>query len=280
MPWIIPYDPGIDAESVTFKTHLNYIKCMTRLTDGIILNTHVSATSPLSSSKITRFETLSRITKTSINGEKTACDKERAYAQIASPWIPVKCYYYLYYLESVFLFLLNGSEIGFTPGGHIGVKQSILTLLHNGTITLSGTHAASLSKVVDWATADRFRTVPGSTIGSTYHITPACDDSLRGKVAEYIELDWKHKNRILNYQTKAARTKKEAELMLKEFCLLDYFYWMRIKSNYRDVDFLDFDNNVNENDAYEYLKYYIKATEQYAYALNTVIATLKLSRGM
>jgi hypothetical protein len=280
MPWIEVYNPASDSLSVTFKTHLNYIKCMSRLTNGLIINIHVSATARLDPNPIEKFESLSHITQVSIKGEKDACDKEKAYAQVASPWIPVKCYYYLYYLESVFLYLLSGSIVGFHHGGHYKVKHSILELLKNGQISLSCTHATSLAKVTDWATANGFNATIGSTISANYHNLSSCDDSLRKKIAEYIELDWKQQNRILNYRTLQARTKKTTELLPKEFCLLDYFYWMRIKANYRDIDFLDFDNAVNEDDAMAYLSFYIKATNQYANALTTAIASLKTTRGM
>lgn len=280
MPWRLLYNASVDSQSVIFKTHLNYVKCMVRLTNGLVINIHVAPTAPLDPDKIVKFESLSRITKISIDGEKSSCDREREFAQVAAPWIPVKCYYYLYYLESILLYLLNSSETGFSHGGHTNVKGAILTLLKNGTLSLSGTDAASLATVVTWGTADSFRTTMGSTISANYHSTAACDNSLRGKIAEYIEIDWKYKKRILNYRTLIARTKKATELVPSELCLLDYFYWMRIKSNYRDVDFLDFDNNVNENDAYEYLTKYIKATDQYAAALNNAILLLKRSRGM
>lgn len=280
MPFITIYNPGADSASVTFKTHLNYIKCMNMLTNSLAININVQASSSLDANVFSKFERLNNITKTSILGEKTACDNERAYAQVAAPWIPVKCYYRLYYLESVFMYLLNGSRAGFSQGGHTKVRSAIRTALENGDITLSGSNATELAIIQDWSTANSFRTVSGSTIRANYHATTDCAGSLRKKLAEYIEIDWKLKNKITNYRTVVARTKKNNDLLPKKFGLLDYFFWMRIKANYRDVDFLDFDKFVNEADAYEYLSHYIKSADQYANALSTSIVALKSSRGL
>lgn len=277
---ILPYRPGANSLSVTFKTHLNYVKCIVRLTDGIVININLNPTSQLNSSVLRKFDSLARITTNSIQGEKDACDREKAYAQVASPWIPVKRYYYLYYLEANFLYLLNGSMAGFNRGGHSKVKQEFIRLLADGTISLSGVHARDLGAVVTWQAANYYSTRAGSNITENYHNTSACTESLRKKLAEYIEIDWKQNGRIKNYRTLNARSKRTTELFPKEFCLLEYFYWMRIKANYRDVDFLDFDNNVNEDGAYEYLAYYIRASDQYATALNNAISILKTKRGM
>lgn len=277
--WVKVYNAGYDSASQTFRTHLNYVKCMDRLTLGLCIVVNNSVTQTLSKQKIAKFEALAHITEMSINGEKTACNNQKGYAQVASPWIPVKCYYYLYYLESIFLYLLNSSEAGFSHGGHSTVKSIFLSMIKNNEIALVGAGASSLSTITTWFQADKFKT-SGSTISPSYHSSVDCENSLRGKVAEYIEIDWKQYEKIKDYRKKTAKNLKVTVLLPKEFCLLDYFYWMRIKSNYRDIDFLDFDNKVNENDAYEYLKYYIKTTFQYADALKSAIQTLKQNRGM
>lgn len=278
--WTLIYNPSTDSLSKNFKTHLNYIKCMAKLSKGMTIDINISPKTSLDLSPILKFKALSRITKASIEGEKTACDREKAYAQVASPWIPVKCYYRLYYLESIFLYLLKNSRIGFGRGGHRGVRNGILDSLKNGEISLSGSDSSELSKVTNWKTANVFFTTSGANLSANYYNDDECNDSLRKKLADYIELDWKSNSSIINYRTKDARTKKTSELLPKEFILLDYFYWIRMKANYRDVDFLDFENNVNEADAYEYLTVYIKAVNEYASALKKAISFLETRRGM
>lgn len=42
---------------------------------------------------------------------------------------------------------------------------------------------------------------------------------------------------------------------------------MRIKANYKDVDYLDFDNNIAAEDAFVYIREYAAAQDMYAFAL-------------
>ena len=55
---------------------------------------------------------------------------------------------------------------------------------------------------------------------------------------------------------------------------------MRIKVNYKDVDYLDFDNDITAEDAFVYIKEYAAAQDIYAFALEQAIEVLKQSRGM
>jgi hypothetical protein len=55
---------------------------------------------------------------------------------------------------------------------------------------------------------------------------------------------------------------------------------MRIKANYKDVDYLDFANDIAPDDAYMYVMRYASAQEGYAYALKNFIDHLKALRGM
>lgn len=267
------------TENKIFKTHLNYIQCMRRLTNGLQINVHVKTQSRLDTERIHKFERLNSVTRDNIQAEINACDKERAYSQIAAPWIPVKCYYRLYYLESILCFLVNESKVGFGHGGHTGVRKNLQKLLKMGQISVSQ-NCSVLSNVDSCANALLFRAVPGANLRPDYHGLEDCEKSLRKKLANYIEADWKHKKNISNYKSNKAQDKRNTLYLPSEFGLLDFYYWMRIKANYRDVDFLDYDNDISEDDAYAYLSHYLAAYEQYAQALESSILQLKGKRRM
>jgi hypothetical protein len=55
---------------------------------------------------------------------------------------------------------------------------------------------------------------------------------------------------------------------------------MRIKANYKDIDYLDFADEISPADAYMYIMRYAAAQENYAYALENFIHTIKVARGM
>jgi len=263
-------------DTATFKTHLNYVKCIANHANSLNISINPRINSPLDGQKTAKFERLAKITKTSIAGEKTACDNEHAYAQVAAPWIPVKCYYRLYYLEAVFLYVLSGDESGFGNGGHKAVRKNLMLAVESGSISFS---SAELATITTWQAANAFTTVSGATVRTNYFSDANCPNSLRKKLAEYIEHDWKQIKKIKDYRSRTSRNAKNRELLPKKFILADFFYWMRIKANYRDVDFLDFDN-ISEDDAYEYLTKFIEATESYGAALENAIVQLKTMRGI
>jgi hypothetical protein len=152
--------------------------------------------------------------------------------------------------------------------------------IKNNRISLSGNeHADDLATVATWQAASGFTTT-GSTISATYYNEADCSGSIRKKVAEYIEVDWKRSRGITAYRTKPHKALRDTELHPKEFTMLDYFYWWRIKTHYRDLDFLNFGGSISEDDAVTYTFQYVSATRHYAKALQAAIDTVKVGRGM
>lgn len=270
----------IDQARATFDTHLNYIRRMSLITNNMAIEIPRLDSAPLDLAKAAKFEKLAEITMRNIVAERDACLEESAYALIAAPWISAKCYYALYYLEAVFLYYLEDSEVGFSNGGHAGVRRAMTRLIKSGRIELNGCeHAADLATVVTWQAASGFTTT-GSTISATYYTEPDCSGSVRKKVAEYIEVDWKRSRGITNYRAARHKAQRTAELYPKEFTMLDYFYWWRIKTHYRDLDFLNFGGSVSEDDAATYTFQYVNATRHYARALQAAIEAVKAGRGI
>lgn len=261
-----------------FRTHWNYIKCLNNLFTGLQITVNVATNTHLDSSLTRRFERLSQITHLSIQSELNACTQEVTYASVIAPWIPVKCYYRLYYLESIFLYYLCNDQCGFGVGGHSGVRKSLLDKLESGKITLVGRSSAELSEVNTWEHANIFHTSPGSNIGGDYYLNPDCPKSIRKKITDYVRFDWMDKNHIKNFRTRRTQLLRDSDLKPKKLVLIDYFYWMRIKANYRDVDFLDFEHDVRAVDSFEYIKEFIETSEKYATALQDAVAIIKANR--
>jgi len=274
------YSPSIESTSVMFRTHWNYVKCLNRLFSGAQIQINVDVNTYVDPAPAGRFEKLSQITLKGIQQELQACHQEVTYASVIAPWIPVKCYYRLYYLESILLYFLDIDYRGFHNGGHTSVRSSLLANLESGRISISGVSATELSEIRTWEQATSFSTYPGSNIGGDYHMYPDCHQSIKKKVAEYIKIDWMQKKKITSFRTAAARLLRDRELKPKKFLLWDYFYWMRIKANYRDVDFLDFEHDIRAADSHEYIKEFTESSEKYASALIGAITYIKDRRGI
>jgi hypothetical protein len=94
-----------------------------------------------------------------------------------------------------------------------------------------------------------------------------------------MEHDWKESKGIKVYTTLKARASRDNYYATNTLNLTDFFYWMRIKANYKDLDFLDY-STLSSDSAHIYATYYFQAYNSYASALEALISSLKTSRGM
>lgn len=270
----MPQDQSVQS---MFTTHNNYVRCLSRHISGLTITTSLNPSQPLPILKLDKFSKLSEMTHTSIRDEVAACFNLPEYTQVVAPWMPVKCYYRIYYLEAMMLYLLNGSEVGFSHGGHTGVRKSIKTLIDSGQLTFSST---ILSQKESIGSALAHTIVSGSNLSPLFYQSDECIGSLRKKIAQYAELNFKEKERIKDYRSRANKDKRDQFYATSFVNLTDFFYWMRIKANYKDVDYLDFANDIAPDDAYMYVMRYASAQENYAYALMNFIDQLRVLRGM
>lgn len=264
-------------DTSNFKTHINYIKCLDNLLDNCELAINVKTNGKLDPNKIIKFQKLAGITQKSIDNEVGFIDLELEYSQVVAPWLPVKCYYRLYYLESIFLFLLNGNEAVFKQGGHHAVRSGLHNLLRSEALVFSN---KNLNQVGSLFEAMEHKGASGANVRNDYHQSEDCIKSIRKKLSQYKEHNFKDRKTIKNYwMTKKGRQERSDFLNKDSIAIIDYFYWMRIKANYKDVDFLDFEI-ISSSESKEYIKHYVSASDKYAYALNKAIEALKRERGI
>lgn len=260
-----------------FATHNNYVRCIASNLNGFELTTTLHPTATLPIDKIDKFLKLSEMTHNSIRDEIAACFRDSDYTQVVAPWMPVKCYYRLYYLESVMLYLLSGSAVGFTHGGHTGVRKNIKSHIASGQLTASNVVVFESVTVQDALV----HTIPsGANLSPNFHTTTDCVNSLKKKLATYAEHDFREKSGIKDYRSRANQIRRNSFRVATSINLSDFFYWMRIKANYKDVDYLDFAYNISPDDAYTYIMRYAAAQESYAFSLEALIEQLKIARGM
>jgi hypothetical protein len=175
------------------------------------------------------------------------------------------------------VYLINGNPIGFGHGGHKGVRKAIRQLINDNNLVFSNVEIATQSTI---NTIRVHHIKAGANLSPTYYSTEDCIHSVRKKVADYMEHDWKESKGIKSYSTTSNRSSRDNFYVTNTINLTDYFYWMRIKANYKDVDFLDFSRTSSSDEAYTYMKQYAVAHESYANALETLIAELKSMRHM
>ncbi len=205
-----------------------------------------------------RFWKLYTLTLKSIEKDIELSREDSAFAVIAAPWFPVKCYYALYYLESILIHLVDGDLIGFRNGGHTGIRRKIGVLVNSNTITFSEAeldHVYPLTQIHELPMI-----IPGQNTRGNYWLTSECTNSIAKKLLEYKLHDAGKK---WNLHTKKGREEKKQFIASGSLMLTDVFYWYRIKANYRDLDYIDFENGIDEREVLEYITTYYNTFESY-----------------
>lgn len=251
---------SLDSAKASFRTHFNYIKCLEKLFVSNTLSVSRNGTFTKRAVEIKRFQKLYKVTLKSIKKDIELAQEDSAFAVIAAPWFPVKCYYALYYLESVLTHLLDGSVQGFGKGGHAGIRKKIYSLVDSGAIVFSSTelnHIYGLSQI---------RALPAISAGqnarSDYWQKTNCVNSVLKKLMDYKLHDAKI-GRKWNLHTKKHRDDQKLFVGAERLMIADFFFWYRIKANYRDLDYIDFENSISEIEVLEYFETYNKVFEHY-----------------
>jgi hypothetical protein len=66
-----------------------------------------------------------------------------------------------------------------------------------------------------------------------------------------------------NLHIRAHRDDRDEFVASERIALLDFFYWYRIKANYRDLDYIDFENGITADQVLGYMEAYNAAYEGY-----------------
>lgn len=254
----------LDSAKASFRTHLNYIKCIERLLSNSNLSATKNGTPARRNAEISRFQKLYKVTVKSIKKDIELAREDTEFAVIVAPWFPVKCYYALYYLESVLVHLIDGCIYGFTKGGHTGVIKKIYALSSSRNIVFN---QSDLDVVLNLM---QIRNMPainsGQNTRSDYWQKNECVQSLSKKLMEYKLHDAKI-GKKWNLHTKKHQAEKQQFIATGQLMLTDFFYWYRIKANYRDLDYIDFENGIAFSEVLEYIETYYNAFNLYRVGL-------------
>ena len=242
-----------------FQTHLNYAHCMVGMMYKLEVSIPIDTTATIDIASVRRFQKLANLTKQSIDGEVENCKVEPDYVQIAAPWFAVKCYYRIYYLESILIHLSRGNSEVFKNSGHTYVRKTIRAFCK---VAYFKSHFKKAEIVVSCDSALSFKTVSGMNIKKDYYLTDDCINSIRRKLAVYAVDHWKKNSGFANFRSARAIASLRIYKSKSEISLFDYFYHMRVKANYRDSDFLDFDK-ILASEGVKYIGYLKQATDRY-----------------
>ena len=221
-----------------FRTHSNYVNFHSILADGVSLACSRNITEKITeASQLKKKMRLIKLTLESIEGEYQTIQSEEAFARLCVVWIPVKSYYLLFNLLLILDYLITGHESSFRLShtkllqrvkDYIGAKDLVFNKrvynfnFKNSLVQSWPVSAGASLSILNFRPAERTRQV-------------------LKLLARYQIEDWQLKETIPNFRSKANRQEKTDFITTHDINLIEFFYWYRIKANYRDLEFLDHD---------------------------------------
>ena len=249
-------------ERIDFKTHLIYTERLLELSNGLSIKCQIKPL--LKKNKLDDIKSKSHLvelTKKSLEDEYHIVDIDKDYSLASVLWLPMKAYYLLYHLLSVIDYILTGKKASLSIS-HEGCSNAFSERLKSGDIKFSK------KKFNEVFTKDilKFKSKSGEHLKKS-----ATDDVIYSlimkKMGNYKKDNYKLKAG-LNLQTKKGREKVNKYLTNKfNVSIFDFFCLMRIKSSYRDFNFID---DMPAIDTKKYFKEYYIVSDNFYKCFNNL----------
>ncbi len=228
-----------EGECFSFKTHLKYISFLSDKSTNLQITTNLSGLKKIIkndflSKNIKKRIKLIKTLKKNIENEWCELKKNKEFSNLFNTWILTKIYYNLFHMKTIICVLYSGEE-------------NHLNLSHTGTIDkifkkfVFSEDLFNIEKKISEALNYKYKNEQDRT------------NSILKKIANY-KLDYFQINeKIKNFRTDKNKNKKNEFLNDNFVKMENFFYWYRIKNNYREVHFLEEENNIDNH--YEFYKH-------------------------
>ena len=267
-------EPKYELESPPdFITHLNYVTCLNMFSRDINISCNLSIRNIISESKLLKKKiNLIELTVKSINGEYQAIQQIPDFAELCVSWISVKSYYLLFNLLLILEYLLSGQD-SFLNFSHKGLLEKFKKRLDQKEISFNEKIFNTNFQCIYLM---NLKVTSGANIRmSGFNLTERFVQILK-KLVNYKLEDFKRQNKITNFRHKEDRQKKKEFLENNTVNICEFFYWYRIKANYRDLEFLN--NNISINKFNEFYQDYFELTFAFFNAFKKLINNLAKTR--
>lgn len=244
-----------------FVTHLNYLECLADATSGL----QVTCLRPprARARKDPSLESkarLAKLTYKSLKSERKTISEDPEYAEACVVWVAAKAYYLTYYLWTVILHLKNMDQ-GILTGNHSTVLNRIDEELESGRLVFNKIFMNEVCLCKDIA---EFRVPPGANLSNVFYDLDTRIKQIRKKLNEYKLAESKRRKNIKDFRTREGRRLRDAYYSNSRMSINQFFYWYRIKANYRDVSYLE--ASLSSDDFNRYFLKYFELTENYVKA--------------
>lgn len=258
-----------------FVTHLNYVTLLNQLSNQLKITYDKNIQHGIPYHKIIKSKTtIIRLTYRNLEWEHKIIKLNSEYAPVCVSWISVKTYYILYNLCLLLKFLITGNLTAFNSS-HTSILSDFKNYLLRKEITFS---EVKFNNVYFLKDISELKTSSGVNIKRKLSDE---DKEIRyyqilKKLMKYNIEEWKRQNRINNFRSKQNNKQLNDFLCNKEICICDFFYWYRIKANYRDLEFLNKD--ISDKQFVDFYINYFELMNNFYIAYKTLINNLAIIR--
>ena len=257
--WADTIAEPIPEERIDYDVHFKYVSRIALLSKG--LSAKISLKPTISQTALSDLDPKLRLlerTKKSLAEEIRCINEDAEYAHACVAWLPAKVYYNLYHLLSLTEYMLAGNKTHLRIPHHAclgGLAQRIT----NCTVVFS---CLLFNRACD-KTILKFRTRSGEVL--CHDITDERLISLiMKKIATDKLQDFKARKEIDCRNPKEKRVYESEENKLK-ISIVDFFYSMRIRTNYKDMSFID---EVDADRTRSYFIEYYEAADNFYNCFN------------
>lgn len=256
-----------NSDRFAFDTHLNYINSLSSLTADL----KIEYTNDVKKMAIPSYEkkkNIINLTLRSLKDEYEIINVDPEYSYASTTWLPVKAYYLIFNLLLTAEYCIRPNEKSFKIS-HTKLISSWNKMIKNGEVIISPSEIGIVygPEIFDFKLPKY----------ATFRKGTAKEDLFKSAmkmVAKYKYEEWKSKINVKLGSKKGQQLKKE---FLNDFSvsIFDYFYQMRIRSNYRDFAFID---EITSAETKNFFETYYSTTIKLQNALVGVCKQLKRKR--
>jgi hypothetical protein len=264
---LVPLDipEQIYDDNFAFHTHLIYARRLATWSIG--LSAEYSSKPKLlanDSELLKNKDRLITLMWQSLQDECKIVMEDAAYSSACVLWLPTKAYYLIFHLLTTIEYIINADPKCLRMH-HEPCVNLFTDLIKNKVLKFSQTR---FNEVFRRIILDH-KTQPGE------HLRADCADAvihqlIMRKTADYKIQHYKYKQKLnLRRKVDRASCEKFKDTMLVS--IFDFFYLMRIKSTYKEFNFID---GIMPDQTRLYFQEYFRATENFYHCLNNLRQTL------
>jgi len=269
--WIKIKDAEYEREHPPdFMTHFHYVECLSTISSGLSVECKLDIKNKIEkeSKFLQKKLNLLNLIRRNLHGEYETIRQNPSFAEVCVPWVAVKTYYLIFNLVLILEYLICVQESLFNSSHEVLLKK-LKDHLEKKELIFSQkffNDNFQCSKIVK-ARAKRGFNLKMININLSGRIAQV----LRKLIGYKLE-DFQRKNRIKDFRLKKDQQKKKEFLDNNTVNLCEFFYWYRIKSNYRDLEFLDKD--ISEKQFNNFYRSYLQLAVNFYQAFKKLINDL------